>query len=494
MCHNQRAMLRALLLVLIALAYTAPAVAFADGDDATKPADWNALLDQGDSARVHFGAVIQATPPFARNDTESFAPASTQKLFTAGAILAALGPSYTYPTILRWTQISATGAAAVTIVGAGDPSFGLEERGEKLRDRFDLIAQALRDAGVATIRGDVAAVASDARWNAISFPEGWKPDDASSCDGALAQAFNLSLNCATLKIVAPTKYAWAAEGLAFPVRLSIKPGPGTNLSVHFDGTAYRVEGTMAKDASPQSFTLPIHDTRAWAAALLHNALAAKGIRFVPGPRIGFGPSKQLVFNSAPLSELVKPFLKNSINVMGDGFLKILGAQSPGPLLPAGLARVNAFLSRYGDTRDLTLHDGSGLSRTARVTPAFEAEYLSRISGEAWFPALWDALPIAGVDGTLKNRMKGTPAEGKLRAKTGTLDGVYNLAGYVPRGNGFVPFVIYTRTTSDLSGPAKAAADRVGSALAALYADPGTPLAPPEPYPFVNAHAGMDAAE
>jgi D-alanyl-D-alanine carboxypeptidase/D-alanyl-D-alanine-endopeptidase (penicillin-binding protein 4) len=93
-----------------------------------------------------------------------------------------------------------------------------------------------------------------------------------------------------------------------------------------------------------------------------------------------------------------------------------------------------------------------------------------LRNRSYFPQVWEALAIAGVDGTLRERMKGTAAEGVLRAKTGTLNGTYNLAGYVPKKENdgtisdYIPFVIMTQTTSDQKAAAKAVADRVGTTL------------------------------
>jgi D-alanyl-D-alanine carboxypeptidase len=114
-----------------------------------------------------------------------------------------------------------------------------------------------------------------------------------------------------------------------------------------------------------------------------------------------------------------------------------------------------------------------------------------------FSALWSALAIAGVDGTLRNRMKGTAAEGQLRGKTGTLRGVYNLAGYLPTDTGYVPFVVLTKTTPDFKFEARAAADRVGAQLAKIHvSNKSMPyrlgLTPTEPpFPYVPEHAGQD---
>ena len=200
--------------------------------------------------------------------------------------------------------------------------------------------------------------------------------------------------------------------------------------------------------------------------------------------------RSLVFLSPPLSELVKPFLKNSINFLGDAFLKQLGTTESGSLRSDGLRQLENHLRlSLGDIHNLSLHDGSGLSRTARVSPELLLQYLAALTRKPYFRTIYAALPIAGIDGTLKNRMKGSPAEGTLRAKTGTLDGVYNLAGYVPDGKDFIPFVILTRTTSALASAARAAEDRIGAEMARIHHS--SSMENESPYPYYPEHAGLD---
>lgn len=334
---------------------------------------WPALLDEGDSARVHFGASIGGDTPYARSAQAPFAPASTAKLLTAGALLAAVGPDFRYVARLRWTETAPGTASRLTLVGDGDPSWGLSELGESARDRFDAMAAALVNAGVTTVVGEPAAVPSDPRWTAVTIPEGWKDSDTLSCEGALASAFNIGLNCATLSVSSPTHAQWS-DGAVYPVRLSIREASSTAISARFAGDAFEITGTWKNGSAPYSFALPIFDTRAWAASLLRAALVAKGVHVVPGIATR-GPARELAFPSRPLAEMLKPFLKNSINVMGDAFLKTLAARhganicgSPpaapfdDSLLAPALVELGAFVRRFADERDFDLHDGSGLSR------------------------------------------------------------------------------------------------------------------------------------
>jgi PBP4 family serine-type D-alanyl-D-alanine carboxypeptidase len=460
--------------------------------------NWNQVLDNQGGVGVHFGAALEGPEPFARNSAELFAPASNSKLFTASAALALLGENFQYKTRLAWEEASEGVATNLRLVGEGDPSWGMIEFGETLRSRVEAIAKALKNAGVKTVQGEVEVAAADPRWDELTIPEGWKSEDPEGCGGALAQGFNLDINCSTLEITSAGTYRWES-GATTPVELQIASGSKTRLTAHFarrEGGkfGYVVSGTWKKGSAPKKFILPVWGTSGWIRSLFLEALEKEGIRLEA--RSSRGPkreTKRLEFFSPPLSELIKPFLKNSINFMGDAFLKTLAVHENRPeesLLEGGRAVIRDYLLRLGVPDEFLLNDGCGLSRTSRVTPRALLALLSQVEREPYFPALWNALAVAGVDGTLRNRMKGTVAAGRLRGKTGTLDGVYNLAGYVPGKNGYEPFVVFTKTTVGKSAVARAAEDRVGIELAGLV--PKTSLEEPlVPYLYVPGHAGMD---
>jgi len=461
--------------------------------------NWNEILNQDAGATVYFGAGHKGLAPFRRNFEVPMAPASTSKVFTAGALLAARGKNFRYPTILRWRESSPGVADELTLIGSGDPSWGMPQFGEKLRTRIDQIAEALKNAGVRIVRGELILVSADPRWESFIIPRGWKEQDTLSCGGSLAFGFNLNLNCATFRLLNPGKGAWLEQGLSSPVELRVKEGNKTGLIVRLvknaRGPRFVISGTLKKGET-RSFTLPVFDPSSWAKALFRQALVEKGIRLAEEiPENERGVEKELTFYSRPLSELLKPFLKNSVNFLGDAFLKSLAMNHAGvasDLLNPGLLLLTNYLNRLGLPRDFVIHDGSGLSRNSRVSPKILLEFLEHLQREPYFPTILEALAVAGIDGTLRNRMKGSAAVATLRGKTGTLDGVYNLAGYVPWGRDHVPFVMLSRTTSDKSAIARKAEDRVGIRLALLHKPANEPLATTiEPFPYVPEQAGMD---
>jgi len=138
-------------------------------------------------------------------------------------------------------------------------------------------------------------------------------------------------------------------------------------------------------------------------------------------------------------------LKPSQNQYTELILRTLGRTQPPNSADSGPGRddderglevVRTFLRQAGvGENDVALSDGSGLSRNDLISANTTVQLLTFMSKHKYFAQFRDALPIAGVDGTLRTRMRGTPAEGNLRAKTGSLSSVASLSGYVTTASG-----------------------------------------------------------
>ena len=139
-----------------------------------------------------------------------------------------------------------------------------------------------------------------------------------------------------------------------------------------------------------------------------------------------------------MAELIQSVNKESRNLHAEALLRLLGARLSGEgSAAAGHIAVGEFLQAAGgaDAKRWGVEDGSGLSRSNVVTPAGLVDLLVAMDRHPHAAAFRDSLPVAGADGTLKTRMKGTPAEGRVLAKTGTLALVNALAGYVTTARG-----------------------------------------------------------
>ena len=478
-------------------------------DPSASAPNWDSIINQGGAANVLFGIRIGGPSPYVRNPGILFAPASNTKLFTTAAALKYLGPEFRIETELRWQQIDASKPGSVTqltLVGNGDPTWAMSEFGEDLNTRIDGMVDALLKEGVTEVQGDIRVAAGDSRWNKLAYPQGWSLEDHTACYGALAQAFNLDINCAVYTVSGPAKGQWEDSDIPIPVDLKVRRARGTQLTVQavdmvgVPGARFVITGTWASGSAPVSFILPIQNTSSWIRNRLMDALEKKGIQLIQDEPVAAAPEvRHLTFYSPPLREILKPFMKKSINVVGEALFKIMG-QRLGPadvdLMQASRQVMKDFVATIGNetarSQDLriqngfysdqvALFDGSGVSRDNFVSTAAIMTLLTDLNRSTDFPVLWESLPIAGVDGTLANRMKRSAAEGVLRAKTGTLRGVYNLSGYVPHFvnssgtiDSFVPFVMLTKTNAEKEAASRAAQDRVGAALATAVNPAGIP--------------------
>jgi D-alanyl-D-alanine carboxypeptidase/D-alanyl-D-alanine-endopeptidase (penicillin-binding protein 4) len=369
-------------------------------------------------------------------------PASNQKLLTAAAALEVLGPAYRFRTTVR-----ATGRS-LYLHGQGDPTLTYE--------RIDRLAAAVARAGAKRYG---RLVADDSWFDRVPLGLDWSWQDETygftAPVSALTFAANGRFDNAAVEIryrgaagSRPVVRTWPPAGSVRVVNRAVTGGGGDTVSaVRAHGTStITVRGSVGAGRSGTAL-VSVRDPAATTAGLFRAALRRHGVtvggRTIKGsvPRTARGLAAQV---SPPLAGILPPLLKFSNNGIAEILVKAMSRAAEPKLpgsWPTGLAAAAAALGRLGiDTRLLTMGDGSGLSRRNWVTAAQVVTLLHKAQRRTWFPAFRAALPVVGnpdpmVGGTLRDRMRGTPAAGNVRAKTGTLTGVNALSGYVTATGG-----------------------------------------------------------
>jgi D-alanyl-D-alanine carboxypeptidase/D-alanyl-D-alanine-endopeptidase (penicillin-binding protein 4) len=319
------------------------------------------------------------TTLYARNVDDDFTPASNVKLITGSAALARLGRDFRFRTTLFATASPREGVIEGDLI--------LHGGGDALLRASDLEAAAavLADRGVHTVHG---AIRTDASYfDAKRYGDGWVIDDL--------------------------PYAYAAPVSALSLDDNVVAGAGAG----------------ADD-------VPVADPPAHAADVLRRALEDHGITTEQASSPGTPPPGAIMLwqhDSEPLERVLADFWYPSDNLIGEELLKALGvaqAGSPGSS-ESGIAAETAFLRSVGvDSATVSIVDGSGLSRYDECTPRALVAVLQYDWNSPHRDVVLDALPVAGVRGSLKKRFVGTPAQGRVFAKTGGMLNVTNLSGYI----------------------------------------------------------------
>jgi D-alanyl-D-alanine carboxypeptidase/D-alanyl-D-alanine-endopeptidase (penicillin-binding protein 4) len=327
-----------------------------------------------------------------------------EKLLTSATALDRAGPEARIQTTAAMTGTLLDGVlnGDLYIRGQGDPSLGYAALGR--------LAQAVRKAGIEQVTGHV--------YGDESYFDSRRGGPASGY--------------ATSSWVGPLSALAFNEGLMRPY------GPGFQT-----------------------------DPPRFAATRFAAKLEAAGVTIGAGPRAGPAPAEAITIAtvwSPPLSALVSHMNTSSDNYYAEILIEALGAAyGTGGTTERGAAVVRAFESERGISSRVV--DGSGLSRENAVSPRTIGRLLVRAEREPWFDALYGSLPLAGVSGTLKKRMRGTAAAGRCRAKTGTLIGVSALAGYCRSRSGHrIAFAILMNRVSIWR--AHRTQDRIAATLAA----------------------------
>ena len=341
--------------------------------------------------------------------------ASNTKIFTTAAALDRLGPASTLSTRVVGSgslDDEGTWRGDLYLRGGGDPTFGsgpFVRRAYGTGASVDALAAKLEAAGIASVRGRV--LGDEGRFDALRGG----PDSRYAISRDVGPLSALSYN----------------RGLA-----------------NERGSAFQL--------NPPAF----------AAARLDAALERRGVEVRGTPRAGLaraGADELAAVESPTLARLAQITNKRSDNFFAETLLKALGARGGGPgTTAAGALAATAFAREVGARPRLA--DGSGLARANRASPRHVATALDRLRGRELYPAFYESLPIAGRDGTLRERMRSGPARGRCRAKTGTLRDVSTLSGYCSSARGAV--VVFSILMNRV-GPAGARRlqDRMVSAIA-----------------------------
>ncbi|MDD2743380.1 MAG: D-alanyl-D-alanine carboxypeptidase/D-alanyl-D-alanine-endopeptidase [Rhodocyclaceae bacterium] len=392
--------------------------------------------------------VDAAQPLVAHNATQAMNPASVMKLLTTYAALDLLGPAWTWKTGAYSENVAVDGVLGgnLTIKGSGDPRFAIEHLSGLLRQ--------LRVRGIAHIAGDV--LLDRTVFNVPSIDPGAFDDKPMrpynvGPDGLLinfrALRFTLTPDNGKPRVWMETP----SDGLRVDNQLRNGDGAcGTNwkdlISIRLipENSGYRLEfsGTYSAACGEKPLNLAPLPAEAQTSGLIRALWKELGGSIGGQVRAGtLAPGARLIaqHESAPLADSVRDINKFSNNVMARQVFLTLGNDAPKEVLLGGTApataerakqRISDWLNQRGlRFNELVLDNGSGLSRTERIS----ADSLNRLLLDAWknpvMPEFVSSMPIVGIDGTMKKRLKEADAAGRAHIKTGTLDGVKTAAGY-----------------------------------------------------------------
>jgi len=428
---------------------------------------------------------------FEHNAQKLMKPASNAKLYTGALALERLGSEFRIKTSLYAAarpDSAGTLKTDLIVYGRGDPSFAARFNNGDYEKSLQPLIEALAKAGVKRVEGDLIGDATYFR--GPPYGSGWTWDDLQYYYGAEASALTLEDNVLDL-IFKP------GQGVGDPCEIAVKPdtrfvtfinrtqtvakGGRRALEIHrpLGGNVVYVTGQMPREASPQADAVAVHDPALFFVVQLKEALARHGMTVTGTARAVSGTNSAVdrrdssdlielaVVESRPLQELLTKMMKPSQNLYAQLLLLQAGAAaglekrgaSESPRLAGsqanqssdatartnlyqrtseelGVAELRQFLKEAGiPQHEAQLEEGSGLSRSCLLTPNATVQLLKFMSRHRHAEIFRESLPVAGVDGTLRNRMKKTKAEGNLRAKTGHIRYVDTLSGYVTTAGG-----------------------------------------------------------
>ena len=403
---------------------------------------------------------------FEENAEKYFMPASNMKSYTIAAALERLSPDFRFVTSVfapAMPDANGTLHGDLIVYGRGDVSISTAFSGGDYYRGLDALASKIAQAGVKRIEGNL--IGDESYFSGSAIPAGWEWDDLQWYYGAEISALPINDNAVDLSVkpglinspcavqILPTNAVLKIVNRCITTPAGAKRD--IQVSKKLDQNIVEISGAMPSgDRGFQGFIAVSRPAELFV-ELLRGLLIQKGV-VITGTNKLLGAKEKSVLivdsliprveiaklESPPLAVIAAKTMKPSQNTYTETILRTLGEQvgdkadTKKSSEERGLEVVRNFLAQAGIAADSVIqYDGSGLSRHDLITPA-SAVQLYTFMPKSRYANVWrDALTIGGVDGTLKNRFVGTAAAGNVRGKTGTIDQVSSLSGYVTSASG-----------------------------------------------------------
>ncbi len=370
-------------------------------------------------------------------------PASTTKTLSCAYALETLGPDYRFHTPLAAPAPADENGVLhgpVYLVGKGDPF--------TFPGNYRALAEAVAKAGVKRIEGGMRADVT--RFEGRRWGSGWTVDDLAYWYGSLPDAIcfdrqrvYFTFRPGEVGAKALVETGLPGEALTYEnLTTTVEAGGATDVWAQktLAENHYVLTGTIAADAKPETIRVALDDPGLTALQYLRARLRELGVEVEGDIAYGKAPDgcvEIAAMDSEPLSKALWITLKYSDNLAAELMAWNTSVETGhGPYARDAIAAMTEWLKgRDLPMRGLVVSDGSGLSRYDRLTARFLAAHMAKMMESPHFEVFKDCLPLAGVDGTIKSRFAGTPLEGKVHAKTGTIMRVASLTGYAPGPDG-----------------------------------------------------------
>jgi D-alanyl-D-alanine carboxypeptidase/D-alanyl-D-alanine-endopeptidase (penicillin-binding protein 4) len=446
------------------------------------------------------------------NADRYFAPASNAKIFTTAFTLAALGPDHRFHTTLE-SQGALGGDGRLSgdliLVGRGDPDLsnrkfpyaGKVERDGPVERVLAEMADAAVERGLREVDGDI--VGDDSYFPYDPDPAGWSVGDLFFTFGAPVSAIAFNENSFSVEVQPGARPGDPVTLIVEPaaaldtfghelttVAADLQPDfsvvrrPGTNFIL--------LRGSVPAAHAPIRLDFAMSEPAETAARVLKHLLETRGVRVTGGVHVRHAPPPQrsakglpqFAAESAPLlpeanslvlAEHISPPLIESIrltnkisqNLHAELFLRTVAREKTGiGSSDDGLRLEQDFFKAAGIADgDVLFSDGAGLARDDLVKPVAVVQLLRYVARQPWGPAYLATMPVAGVDGTLEDRMRQPAVSGLIQAKTGSLEHTHALSGYATTLSGeYLVFAIFGNNDPEHGRDATAVLDTIGAAM------------------------------